>query len=463
MKRIKTYIKSAIMITLVVMVTSCEKWIDPSINDDPNKPLDVSLNLILPSVEAGIGYAMGGDVSRAPLMWMQQYAGLGNQPIAFDRYNFTQTDTDNMWKWALYAGVMKDLNTMMDKAETDGAPYYGGIAKVLMVYCLGTVTDLWGDVPYSDAFKGNDNLKPVYDTQEQIYSTIAALTEGAISDLSAETSNFVPGGDDLIYGGDLSLWLKAAYAMKARYALHLCERNADAYQNALDALANGLTSNDEDLEMYFGTPANEENPLYQFLIQRPGDITMSANFVTMLINDTDPRLPLFADTTGGNIGAHPGLGDGDCPPAGYYCNNDSPVPFISYVEQLFIKAECEYKTGTGDPKQTVKDAVAHSLAKFGLDEAGWLNEFNSKIDGLSGEALFTEIMRQKYIALFNQVEVYNDWRRTGYPVLEPAAYAATTDGQLPRRCPYPTSERIYNGDNMPAGLTLSSRVWWDLY
>ncbi|HOX76888.1 MAG TPA: SusD/RagB family nutrient-binding outer membrane lipoprotein [Bacteroidales bacterium] len=463
MKRIRTNIITAIILSLAVLVTSCKKWIDPEMNDDPNKPTDVSLNLLLPSIEAGIGYAVGGDLSYATLMWMQQYSGLGNQPIAFDRYNYTQSDVDNVWKWALYAGVLKDLHTMADKADEENSPYYGGIARVLTVYMLGTTTDLWGDVPYSDAFQGNENLKPVYDTQQQIYDTMAVMINEAIADLTAETSNFVPGSDDLIYGGDLSLWLKAAYAVKARYALHLSERDATAYQKALDALSNGITSNEEDLEFHFGTPANEENPLYQFLIQRPGDITMCANFVNMLIQDADPRLGQFCDTTGGNYGAHPGTGDGDCPPSGYYTQNDSPVPFVSYVELLFIKAESEYKLGIGDPKVTVKEAVAQSLAKFGIDDPAWTAAFAAKIDALTGEELYAEIMRQKYIALFNQVETFTDWRRTGYPELEPAAYAATNDGQLPRRYPYPTSERIYNGDNMPDGLTLSTRVWWDLY
>jgi hypothetical protein len=81
---------------------------------------------------------------------------------------------------------------------------------------------------------------------------------------------------------------------------------------------------------------------------------------------------------------------------------------------------------------------------------------------LSGEALFEEIMTQKWIALFDQVETFTDWRRTNYPTLTPAALAVTLDQQLPRRYPYPTSERIYNGANMPQGLTISSRVWWDV-
>ncbi len=447
----------------VLVITSCKKWIDPQINVDPNKPADVPLALLLPGVEAGTGYAMGGDLMRPACQWMQQFAGLGNQPIAYDRYNFTQSDADNVWKWALYAGEMRDLKVMMDKAVSEESPHYGGVAKVLMAYNLGTVTDLWGDVPYTDAFRGNDNLKPYYDTQEEIYGTLTTLLDGAIADLAALSSNFSPSNDDMIYGGDLDLWTKAAYTLKARYALHLSKKNgASAYTEALSYLPNAISSNSEDLEFLFGQAANEQNPFFQFLQQRPGDITMCATFVTMLIDANDPRLDQFADTSGGAIGSHPGLGDGDAPPIGYYAQPDSPVPFITFVEAMFIKAECEYKSGTGNPAQTLKDAVAESLTKFGVFDQTWIDAYNLKVDGLTGESLFEEIMTQKYIALFDQVETFTDWRRTNYPVLQPSAYPATVDQQLPRRYPYPTSERIYNGANMPAGLTISTRVWWDV-
>jgi hypothetical protein len=463
MKKYRIYLKVFLFGILAIFLASCEKWIDPAINTDPAKPTDVSLNLLLPAAEAGLAFQMGGDVVRPACQWMQQFAGLGNQPIAFDRYNFTQVETDNMWKWGLYAGHLMDLNVMIKKAATEGSPHYGGVAKALMACGMGTVTDLWGDAPYSQAFQGANDLTPAYDSQEQIYATINQLLDEAITDLAASTSLFSPGGDDLIYGGDLERWTKAVYTLKARYALHLSKRGgATAYNNALVALQNGMTANSDDLEFYFGQNASEENLFSQFLVQRPGDITMCVTFITKLIDNQDPRLPQFADTTEGNIGSHPGLGDGDAPPIGYYAQPNSPVQLISYVEALFMKAECEYKTGTGDPKQTLKDAVASSLDKFGVFDQAWIDNFNAKVDTLSGEALFEEIMTQKWIALFDQVETFTDWRRTNYPTLTPAALAVTLDQQLPRRYPYPTSERIYNGANMPQGLTISSRVWWDV-
>jgi len=91
-----------------------------------------------------------------------------------------------------------------------------------MAYLLGITTDHWGDIPYSDAFKGYESdFTPEYDTQEEIYTTIFTLLSEAVTDLNATESLFSPDTEDLIYGGDLDKWIKASYALKARFSLHM--------------------------------------------------------------------------------------------------------------------------------------------------------------------------------------------------------------------------------------------------
>jgi hypothetical protein len=68
-------------------------------------------------------------------------------------------------------------------------------------------------------------------------------------------------------------------------------------------------------------------------------------------------------------------------------------------------------------------------------------------------------MEHKYLSSFLQIETWVDWRRTGFPVLQKATGAVTAE--IPRRLPYPNDERLYNADNYPAGVTITSRVWWD--
>lgn len=451
-----------ILILLTFVIGSCKKWMDPEYNKNPGKPTDVSLALLLPGTQVGLGYAVGGDLKYPASMWMQQLAGGANQPLAFDRYNYTQSDVDNVWKWGMYSSPMVDLKIMMDKAESEGCPWYGGIAKIQMAFALGCMTDLFNDIPYSEAFKGDEDLTPKYDTQEEIYATIFTLLNSAIADLAkpADDNLYFPGGEDFIYGGDVDLWTKAAYSLQARYYLHKSKRDgASAYTNALAALANGFSSNDEDMQVPFGNAANELSPMYQFMFwDRPYDIVIGAYLIDSMLANGDPRFDQLVDTTDGGTGSTAGEGDGAALPGPFYASPNSPVPFMSYVELKFIEAEALLQSSqAGNAATAFNDAVKASLAKMGVSDPTWESMYAAE----TGATITLEkIIKQKYFALCYQLEVYNDWRRTGYPVLIPAAKAVTPGGVIPRRYPYPTSERLYNGSNMPV-VTLVDRVWWD--
>ncbi|MGD0342139.1 MAG: SusD/RagB family nutrient-binding outer membrane lipoprotein, partial [Bacteroidales bacterium] len=137
---------------------------------------------------------------------------------------------------------------------------------------------------------------------------------------------------------------------------------------------------------------------------------------------------------------------------------DSPVYLMSYAEVKFIEAEARYKLNAGDPLAVTayNEGLKSSLEREGVYGDGtWYNA--NKISAAS--ITIEKIIDQKYLSSFLQVESWTDWRRTGYPVLTLAIGALTSE--IPRRYPYPQDERLYNGDNMPAGLTLTDHVWWD--
>ena len=127
------------------------------------------------------------------------------------------------------------------------------------------------------------------------------------------------------------------------------------------------------------------------------------------------------------------------------------------------------KTGTysrSNGGYTVKAAEAHaafvaavkaSLARTGVSDAD-ATAFMAQANVDPGATALTleNIMTQKYVAMYTQCESWTDWRRTGFPAL-----TAVRGNEVPRRFPYPQSERLYNTRNMPAGLTIFSRVWWD--
>ena len=452
----KKIVSSILLIT--VLLGSCKKWIDPSMNVDPNNPGDVAMAQLVAPIEANLAYIVGGEMARWDCAWMQQLAGLQSQSADIDIYTIGESDVTNAWSYNLYAPGMISTKTLMDKAAAANSPHYAGIAEVLMAYHLGVTTDNWGDIPYSDALKGaTGGLKPKYDTQETIYTSIFSLLDEAITDLGSTSSVFSPDVEDLIYQGDLDKWIKTAYALKARYNLHLAKiKGATSYTSALAAVTNAYTSNDDDFKFVFGSAYNNSNPAYQFEQERTGYIAANSTYMGMLSATSDPRQAVYFD---GTIGSASGEANADAAPIGpAYASSESPVYLISYAEVKFIEAEARFNLNAADPLAVTayNEGLKASLQREGVYGDGTWYSAN---EITAGTITLEKIMDQKYLSSFLQLETWSDWRRTGFPVLVKPAGAVTTE--IPRRLPYPDDERLYNGDNMPAGLTITSRVWWD--
>ncbi len=281
MNRYTINIKVGLLAALFVMTFSaCEKPFD-EVNDNPNLPKEVSERTLLPAAQISLGYTYGGDIARYNGVFTQTLTGADRQFIGYGKYLFTEEDFNNLWN-NMYAGNMADLNRMMEIADKNPGFYdtYDAIAHILMAYSLMTVTDLFGDVPYSQAFQGVTNLRPAYDSQQTLYeSTIPGLLDESISillnnNLTGDDLE-APASDDLIYNGDTEKWLRFAYGIKARLAIHKAKgsRSSAAAQEALNAVSNGLSSNADNPGVRFG--ANFQNPWFQYIDQR-GDISFSS-------------------------------------------------------------------------------------------------------------------------------------------------------------------------------------------
>jgi hypothetical protein len=460
MKKIN-FRKIGILLTIAFFLNSCEKWIDPEINVDPNAPADVNLNLLLPSSQAGLAYAFGGDHSRTSAMWMQHLSGVDRQSFALERYSVLESDNNNLWN-TLYGGVLKNLVIMIDKGEEQGAIYYTAVAKILTAFTLGIITDVWNDAPFSDALRGEDgNLTAQFDTQEQLYNTMNSYLNDAIAllDQTSPTGVPVPGNDDLMYQGNTAKWMKLAKALKVRYALHLSNRTND--YSPVRALINEgglMTEVADNFTFNFSTAANEWNPRYQFDSDR-GDIRVGARIVNLMNATNDPRRPVYFDTKGAAeyVGSGPGEALTTAAWAGPgYASQGSPVFFFPYFEQLFIEAEVFFNNDNGRAAAAYNAGVMASLATHGISDPDWEAANAAET---AGTITMEKIMTGKYIAMFLHSETWTDWRRTNIPSLTapPAVTTAT-----PRRYLYTTDEINYNGANVPTGQTATSRVWWDV-
>jgi hypothetical protein len=227
-----------------------------------------------------------------------------------------------------------------------------------------------------------------------------------------------------------------------------------AYTAALAAVANGFTSNADDMLVPWET-ANT-NPISQFMVQRT-DIRMCATLVDMLASKSDPRLPFYVakDDNGNYTGSIKGSQNAKASkPGTYSAAATSPSILMSYSELKFIEAECRFALGQAGAQAAYEAAVAASVLKVtGAANTAWLA---ANINGVP--VTLQNIITQKYIAGFSTNQPYADYRRTGYPVLSPPIGSVLP--AIPSRFPYSQDELDYNTANVPK-ITISDKLWWN--
>ena len=139
---------------MALALGSCKDWIDTNINKNPDLPADVPMSSILTGVQANMAYNTigGNDIARVTAIWMQYFQGIARQSQSTSNYYWLESDDNNLWVTD-YTNTMMNLQTLITKANTAGNSTYRGIAEVLLANSLGVVTDVWGDIPYSEAFQ----------------------------------------------------------------------------------------------------------------------------------------------------------------------------------------------------------------------------------------------------------------------------------------------------------------------
>jgi Starch-binding associating with outer membrane len=450
----KKYLIVSILL-LILILGGCKKsFFYNGINTNPSKitvgQLSGSPSVLLNGAENTIGYVTGGDISRYTSTIVQSVRGYNRQFAAYDQYSFNAQDFNTVWA-NCYTGSLNNLLVLKQISDANGYNYYSGIARVLLAYNFGQVTDLWGDVPVFHALEGNTgNISPVYDKQEVIYPYLQALLDSAVNELSGAGKGVLPGSDDVIYGGSASNWVAFAYSLKARNYLHLSKLEPAYADSVLAALAQAISSSSANASIPFYPVETSSNPWYQYIEQR-SDILVAPTgnpvapaagsyLVDQMTLLKDPRLPVFVDSVNLVVNS-------------YFADQAAPVTLLSYTELLFIKAEAFSAKNDPLAATVYSQAMAQSFADAGVSPGSYISE--NALAGITHAERLPQIIKQKYFALFTSPEPYNDWRRTGYPALTPIS--GTT---IPGRFLYSQNELDYNGNNVPKGPTLFTKVWW---
>ena len=471
-------------------ITACSDL--TSINQNPNGPVDVPPPSILPNVIQTVVGGVNGVNSlniRGGGLWVQYYSEI--QYRDEDKY-LVRSGTSG--GWGFYNGALEDIRRMIIKGEANKTPNWSAVGRIMKSYVFSVMTDAMGNLPYSQALKGDTVLNPAYDTQQAIYNGMLADLAQANTDIDLAPGAVGFSDGDLMYGGNMAKWKRFANSLRLRLAIHLSKADpTKAASEAAAAVAAGVfTSNTDNAQlMYLGTSPNR-NPIYNDA-QGRDDYGMSKTFVDSLTSFADPRLPVFAQINPANTGYQGlpnGLNDGEGTPivnisrfgAFWRSTAAAPMELLTYSEVLFLEAEAAERGwipgGSAAAATYYTNAITASLQQYGVaaaDIATYLGQAKVGYDagGTTLAAHMNQIMYQKWVSLFMQgMEAWTEVRRTGIPSLIPgprAVFGAGIAGSIPQRLPYDDNEAVLNAANLDAAVSaqgfsagndIQSKLWF---
>lgn len=291
MKNIKRkLVASAMSFIMLFSVTSCDIF-DLDINQDPNNPTTASADLLLANAQLNGIATFAGGLNNAT----QGFMAINT---SFDDFNMTNGSWNGTWNY-LYSNPLVDLEKIITNAEEAGNnPYYLGVAQILKAYYFSLMVDMWGDVPYFTAFKGDIGDKaPGYDDDAAIYADLISLCDKALANFELNSAVSVTG--DLIYNGSISKWTKAAKTLKLRLLLQTSALNpgvSTEIQALIDA-GDLITSSANDFQFKFGSLQNpdDRHPMYQagYAGGEAGYSYFGHQLMVEMLENRDPRVPFY--------------------------------------------------------------------------------------------------------------------------------------------------------------------------
>jgi hypothetical protein len=453
----RRYATAGVALSLALLGVGCDNFLSgPGLNENPNNPLDASTTARFVAIQANMFTRLEGQLARFAGIFTQQLIGSNNQQqLQGTQYAVNEGDVSGFMSAFYTGGGLFGLRQVQEAAIEAGDKRWEGIAKIWEAYSMGTATSIWGDLPYTEAVNPEIS-SPALDPQEDIYEAVQALLDEGISLLTGAGPG--PGVADLIYAGDTARWRRAAYTLKARFHLHLVEREGAArYQAAIAAANLGINEAPTsafqaihgqaagDFRSVHGSTANVDANIWQQFLAARQDIVAGDALVALLKARTDPRLTEYFSPNG--LGHVWGMdADGNvvstgCPAgaAGAACRAAAVVnttvrrvptfrqPLITWAENQLILAEAKHATGD------VAGATTH------------VNNVRVAV-GLPAlaSATFQDVMLEKYIAMFQNIDVWSDFKRTCIPLVKPFDTRAEVLGRLP----YGSAERTTN-PNLP--------------
>lgn len=411
-----------------------------------------------------------------------------------------------------YSGPLMDLqniilqNTNASTKSTNFVLSYGSnanqiaIARILKAYIYWTITDRWGDVPYTDALKGitadglpSGNYQPKYDKQSDIYPDLLKELKEAVAQF--DLGNYVKG--DILYNPNnvaynttanpvtvqTTKWKKLANSLRMLIALRMSKVYPNAgqlaateFSAALADAAGRIEANTDNAVLgYAGSAAGFSHPLYvSYVTNKRRDDAESKTMTDTLSAYGDPRIASYGTNAKGfpygldrphavTVSGYALIGKGSAIPS------TEPLTIVNAATVWFARAEAAQRGWTTEVAATAyTNGVTASFTQYNYTTTQ-VATYLAQPGVAFGTDNLRKIATQRWIAMYpDGFQAWAEWRRTGFPVLTPSIYATNTGGQIPRRYVYGTDEYSYNNANVTAaaaaitgGDKQDSKVWWD--
>ncbi|MFT6036211.1 MAG: hypothetical protein ACI9XJ_001789 [Marivirga sp.] len=471
------------LVLAAFIITACSDEFE-EINKNPNSPENVEpqfllTNIISVAIDQNT-YYQGFDRSN----YFSHFAAAIDFGF-LDRYIIGSNST----YWANITALLTDIKTM--KATSGSNEAYEAVGDIMNCYLYSQLTDMWNDVPYSEAIRLEEGFdKPKYDTQEDIYTNpengILAVLKRSANTL--ENTNQIVRGD-VMFNNNLNKWVRFANSLRLRYLLRISKRLTDYAE--LQELANSdklMQSNADNAVLPYLAAAPNQFPFYLSSVGGLVEHVMSQTVDSVLTLWNDPRISVLYKPVANGLAndsvyyrgiqngqtnetvSAQGLGIDDLSVFGSIFR-DTPdgvdAQFMQYAEVQFALAEARKRgyISTGTAQQYYENGITASFDYYGVDVPS--DYFTRAPIALNGPIDLTKIMTQKWLSLINiGHEAWFSIRRTGIPNIE-AGPDAVNEGRYPVRYLYPESEQATNAVNYQeavrriGGDNINSKGWWE--
>lgn len=448
------YGKAGVVLSLALLGAACDEFIQgPGLTETPNSPASGTAQQQLIAIEARMATLLEGQLARTAGIYTQQIIGQNNQQLTVTQYAYGESDYSGFFSGFYVGGGLVAMRNVQALGAESGDKLVEGLGYIWEGLAMGTMSSIWGDISYSEAINPAI-LTPKLDAQADVYPAVQAALDkgiaalrGASADGSCEPADVIYCSTGVTRAQQISRWIAAAQTLKARFHLDLVERNGNAaYTLALAAAQQGILEAPAsataamhgqapgDWRFWHGNTQDlDANVWAGFLSQRGGDIRAGHTLVQLLKDRNDPRLSAYF--TANSAGGFFGLSQNNTTVGGAASEVNIATrrvfsfrqPIITWAENQLIMAEAKFRLTGPDAALPHVNAVRTAVGMPAL-----------------ASVTFGDVMAEKYIAMFQNIGVWSDYRRTCLPVITPFGSAA----EVPGRIPYGSAERNAN-PNIP--------------